>query len=231
MPPRAKAAPLHPLGATPGVIAALVLAGGASRRMRTDKIQIKLAGRPLLAHALDACALVTREVIVVGRDSPPAGISTDAASLWITDAASTASSTEQFSGPLWGLAVGLARTHADVAIVVGGDMPALRPELLMLLAQHAANKGRIVIPLHEGQPQPLCSAWPVTFAPEVAQLIAAGERSPLDAAYSLNAELLQPAAYAEADPCGDSFLDVDTPEELTTAYRLFGRRTDLAIER
>ena len=53
------------------ILTAVVLAGGASRRMGRDKIAIPLRGRPLLAHALGACAEVASERIVVGREQPP----------------------------------------------------------------------------------------------------------------------------------------------------------------
>lgn len=221
MPPRADAA-RRAVEPAPGAVTALVLAGGASRRMGRDKIALEIDGRPLLAHALDACAAVAEEQIVVGRETPPAGIPADAASLWIADDAppSGEAAPAERRGPLWALATGLARAHGEVALLVGGDMPALRPALLTLLAGRAAATGRIVLPLHGDRPQPLCSAWPVALAPAIARLVEAGGRSPLDAARALDAELLEPAAYAEADPRGDSFLDVDTPEALVAARRL-----------
>jgi 2-C-methyl-D-erythritol 4-phosphate cytidylyltransferase len=48
--------------------AAIVVAAGESRRMGRDKLTIKLAGRPLLAHTLDAfqaCDLVDEVVVVL----------------------------------------------------------------------------------------------------------------------------------------------------------------------
>jgi molybdopterin-guanine dinucleotide biosynthesis protein A len=245
VPPRAEDARQPTPRVAPGRVTALVLAGGASRRMGRDKIALELDGRPLLAHALAACAAVAGERIVVGREAPPAGVPADAASLWIADdpstagagaaGASAAGAASEPRGPLAGLATGLARAGGEVALLVGGDMPALRPALLALLAGRAASGGRIVIPVHEGRPQPLCSAWPVALAAAVARLVAAGERSPLDAARALDAELLDPAAYAEADPRGDSFLDVDTPEALAAARRLLapprGGRAGTARER
>ena len=203
VPPRAEDARQPTPRIEPGRVTALVLAGGASRRMGRDKIALELEGRPLLAHALDACAEVAGERIVVGREAPPAGVAVSAASLWIADDAAPASGSAAVErhGPLWALATGLARASGEVALLVGGDMPSLRP-------------------IHEGRPQPLCSAWPVALAGAVTRLVEAGERSPLDAARALDAELLEPAAYAKADPRGDSFLDVDTPQALADARRL-----------
>jgi 2-C-methyl-D-erythritol 4-phosphate cytidylyltransferase len=54
--------------------AAIVLAAGESRRMGQDKIVLSIAGRPLLAYALDAfesCAEVDQVVVVLSPDNAP----------------------------------------------------------------------------------------------------------------------------------------------------------------
>jgi molybdopterin-guanine dinucleotide biosynthesis protein A len=44
----------------------MILAGGGSRRMGTDKLSLKVAGTPLLRRVHDALASRCREVLVVG---------------------------------------------------------------------------------------------------------------------------------------------------------------------
>ncbi|HRC61654.1 MAG TPA: NTP transferase domain-containing protein, partial [Dehalococcoidia bacterium] len=46
--------------------AAIVLAGGRSRRMGRDKAALVLRGRSLLQRALDAVGAVVDEIVVVG---------------------------------------------------------------------------------------------------------------------------------------------------------------------
>lgn len=47
-----------------------VLAGGQSRRFGSDKALAMVAGRPLIAHALDALRVQTDDVVVCGRNWP-----------------------------------------------------------------------------------------------------------------------------------------------------------------
>jgi 2-C-methyl-D-erythritol 4-phosphate cytidylyltransferase len=54
--------------------AAIVLAAGGSRRMGRDKLLLRVAGRPLLAHTLDAfeaCAVVDEVVVVLAATNAP----------------------------------------------------------------------------------------------------------------------------------------------------------------
>ena len=63
------------------------------------------------------------------------------------------------AGRWWGLAAGLEAATAPVALVVGCDLPFLRPLLLRLLAERALAGARLVVPVHEGERQLLCAAW------------------------------------------------------------------------
>ena len=148
----------------------IVLAGGASRRMGTDKAALELGGRTLLQHAVDALERAdVGSIVVVGaadrsaptvRASGPVRFEVDAV---------------PGEGPLRGLAAGLAAAAAPLALVVGVDMPFVDPELLRLLAARAAGGASPLLPLHEGVPQPLCSAWPSETLPRIEALLAAGE--------------------------------------------------------
>ena len=54
--------------------AAIVLAAGESRRMGRDKMLLRIAGRPLLAHTLaafEACELVDQVVVVLAPSNAP----------------------------------------------------------------------------------------------------------------------------------------------------------------
>ena len=54
--------------------AAIVLAAGGSRRMGREKLLLRVAGRPLLAHTLDAfqaCAVVDEVVVVLAAANAP----------------------------------------------------------------------------------------------------------------------------------------------------------------
>ena len=191
----------------------IVLAGGRSTRMGRDKASLVLGGRTLLQRAVDALNAVADEVVVVrapGQRLPDIECSRP---LRVVEDAI------EGEGPLVGIAAGLEAAAAPVALVVGCDMPFLRPELLRLLAGRAASGAQLVVPLHQGRPQSLCSAIRSEALPVVRAHIEAGDRRIMAIADDLAVVLLPEREWAAADPDGRSFADLDTVEEFEQAQR------------
>ena len=111
---------------SPAWVTGMVLAGGRSSRFGEDKLVAEIDGRPLLHLAIDAVAGVVDEiVVVVGADAlapvlPP----------HVPVPVVVARDAVAGQGPLAGLAAGLAAASHPLALLVGGDQPALRPALL-----------------------------------------------------------------------------------------------------
>ena len=195
-------------------IAAIVLAGGAARRFGADKLATDLDGRPLLHHALEAVAAVADWIVVVvapgaaGPSVPPAlaariGIARDA---------------ESFGGPLAGVAAGLAALgrEAEVALVVGGDMPTLIPAVLALLVDALVEDRALVAATLEADPP---SALPMAVravpAADSAAALLTEHRRALRGLPARVASIVIPAATWRAlDPDGRTLRDVDAPGDL-----------------
>ncbi len=116
-------------------ISCIILAGGRSRRMGTDKALLLVPGNEqitFVAHLATLLATVGREVVLVARDATSA---LDFASL-----ANVRIVTDQVAdqGPLMGLYSGLSTMHptATHALVVAVDMPFVQPALLTYLTSH-----------------------------------------------------------------------------------------------
>ena len=119
-------------------LAVVVLAAGQGKRMHSSlpKVLHALAGRPLLAHVLDAArALDPAQIVVVhghGGEEVRALLK-GAALTWVEQA-------EQLgSGHALAQAMPRIEPHAQV-VVLNGDVPLIRPETLKRLV-HAAKKG------------------------------------------------------------------------------------------
>jgi len=197
-----------PNRALSGGLSGIVLVGGRSRRMGRDKATLEVGGRTLVQRAVDALvAAGVTEVVLVG--APDRAVPEVTSSVPVLEAHD---STEH-DGPLQGIVAGLECVRGEVAVVVGCDMPFLRPELLALLARRAAEARRPVLPLHGRLPEGLCSAWPRSALGALRARLEAGERAVATTAERLGALLLAPAEYAAADPEGTSFTNVNTPEE------------------
>ncbi len=179
--------------------------------MGSDKCALEVGGRTLIQRVVDALDDVAGEIIVVHAPGKlPPDMRSRLPLRLVADPFEDA-------GPLVAIAEGLDAASAPVAIAVGCDAPQLEPALLRLLGEWAQAGSSLVAPLHEGVPQWLCAAWRRDALPALRERITAGDRAMHDAAEALDTALLPPEAYAHLDRAGNSFLNVNTPEQLAEA--------------
>jgi molybdopterin-guanine dinucleotide biosynthesis protein A len=202
-------------------VAGLLLTGGASRRMGTDKALLEFDGQRLAERAAAVLTSVADPVLEVGpgwsglpavREDPPGG------------------------GPLAALGAGAAALraggHDGPVLVLAVDMPGVGVELLRLLAGRAGPA--TAVPVAAGHAQPLCARYGPDALAAVDTLLAGGERS-------LRALLSEVDAGSRQGPSGelhpgsaggsggvgwvereewepvagpDVFADLDTPDDL-----------------
>lgn len=204
----------------PGVTA-IVLAGGRSTRFGGPKLQVEIQGQPLLERAIEAAATVANIVIVAGAAAPATG------SLYRVGGVAIRSvlDEEAFAGPLAAVAGALREVTTGLAVVVGGDMPALVPAVLQaMLARLASNDTIDAVLL--AAPVPAVGAEPtepprrqvLPLAIDVAKASAAarrslatGDRSLVRLLDRLRVEELPAGEWLVLDPTGRTLLDVDRP--------------------
>ncbi len=187
-------------------VVAVVLAAGASSRFGSPKLLAPLDGRPLLQHALDAVALAgLRDVVVVLGDGAR---DVEAAVAWRAERRVV--NPRPQDGLSSSLRVGLDAAADDPAVdavvVVLGDQPSVRPEVLRAVVAAAGTTPRpIVRPRYadDDAPNPVLvrrAAWALAAGLE-------GDRGlgPLLAS--------RPELVAEI-PVDGSNPDVDTVEDL-----------------
>lgn len=124
---------------------AVLVAAGESRRMDgIDKLWTPLAGRPLLAWALDALAAAAevRDIVVVGASDRVAELA-DATWLRRTGARVVAGGARRQES----VAAGLAVTTASIVVVHDGARPFASPALVDAVVAAAAEHGA-AIPVH-----------------------------------------------------------------------------------
>jgi molybdenum cofactor cytidylyltransferase len=123
-------------------LAAIVLAAGHARRFGADKLAADFAGKPLLAHAIDAARAAPAEaVFVVCREPPPLLAGLPVETVLIT---SNALSDSLRAG------IGAAAAY-DGAFVFLGDMPLVPHALARELAARI-GEGYACLPRFAGKP-------------------------------------------------------------------------------
>jgi molybdopterin-guanine dinucleotide biosynthesis protein A len=192
-------------------VAALLLTGGSSRRMGTDKARlIGLDGLPLARRTGALLAAVATAAIEVGpgRSDLPA-VADD----------------HPGAGPLAAVATGvgaLAETgwHGPV-IVVATDLPCLDAGLLGWLAGHPSPLS--VIPRRHGRPQWLAARYDTASLSAASALVAAGARRMADLTAGRAVHLADEDEWVDAAASALAIADVDTPADLA-AVRSAGDR-------
>jgi molybdopterin-guanine dinucleotide biosynthesis protein A len=155
-------------------VAGLVLSGGRSSRFGGEKAAALLAGRPLLAWAVErlraSCALVA----VSAR--PGSEAETLAGGLPVLH-----DRPDDPDGPLAGVRAGLAwarRIGAGALAVSPCDAPLLPDGLYPRLIAAAGEGGAAAAETVDGV-QPLCAVWPVSALHRVEAAIAGGAHPPV----------------------------------------------------
>lgn len=197
----------------------IILAGGQSSRLGEDKALVPLAGLPLMTHTARRLHHVSRQLIIAGRSHLPVdiGLSTN-----VTFAADTIPG----AGPLVGVYSGLLVSDANLDIVVGCDMPLLRPRLLAhLLSADVGSDAVVTVADWSGETQLLPSIYKRDAVDEIRRALDEGERS-LKGFLTRVPTLIVPEAEVRAiDPEGRSFFNVNTREDLRRARRILAQRS------
>lgn len=184
----------------------LVLAGGRSSRMGSDKAAIRYGDRTQLELAVDLARMATKEAFVSVR-SDQASDPLRAKFAQIVDGGDV-------EGPAAGIrAAQVARPDA-AWLVVACDLPYLSAATINHLVSHR-DPARIATAYrssHDGLPEPLCAIYEPSAAPALQQFLATGRNCPRK--FLINSDTL---LLTQPDP--ESLENVNTPEDLVAARR------------
>ena len=183
-------------------IAAFILAGGASRRMGTDKSQLILEGQSFVERIAAKLGAITMNVVVVGKSSPASATLQHVPDIY-----------PQW-GALGGVHTALASCAAPWSLIVACDFPFVTAELFVRLASLRADFEAVAPVQSDGIPQPLCGLYQTAPCLERAeQLINSGERKPIALLQSVRTRWV-PFTEIEDLPGAERFFDnINTPED------------------
>ncbi len=200
---------MHP--DAPGPLVAVILAGGRARRLGgIAKTRVPLAGVSALDRVLAACEDAVR--IVVGPDDD---VRADDRTLVVRE-------DPPFGGPVAALERGVQEIRAQrllpadagEVVVLGGDMPHLRPRTLAALRAGDSTRVRTTVDA-TGHLQFLCAVWPYP------RLVAALSAATVDGADAVSMRALYatlgPDEIERLDLDPGDVEDIDTPEDLARA--------------
>ena len=187
-------------------IDAFILAGGASRRMGTDKSQLLIDGQSFIERVADTLLKLTDSVTIVGPTAiPPFRNVPDVYAQW---------------GALGGLHAALNVSRREWTIVVACDLPFVTSELFLYLAGVRLDHHAVVPFQPDGRPQPLAALYRKHPCLERAtELIERGRRRPVDLLEAVNTRWVAFDEIKNLDQAEKFFVNINTPEDYDEAIR------------
>ena len=183
-------------------VTAVVLAGGRARRMGGgDKGLVEVAGRPMVAHAVDVLRPQVAEVVVNANRN---AVEYRA----ITGCRVIADTVGGFAGPLAGMASALEASASRFLLTAPCDSPLVAPDLGPRLHAALARDGAEIAVAHDGERmQPVFALLAHGVLPNLLAFIKAGGRK-IDVWYAT-----RHTVTADFSGAPDTFLNVNTPRE------------------
>jgi molybdopterin-guanine dinucleotide biosynthesis protein A len=188
-------------------IAAFILAGGESSRMRVDKGLLEIDGVPLIVRTARLVDALAGAATVVGRPEryQPVGLRAIADD-W------------PGCGPLGGIATALRASDRLWNLIVACDLPYLTRGWLEFLVRRALEShADAVVPMNEHGAEPLCAMYHSRCEPAVRGALEEGMRKVTGGLSRIGVEYLEPAGWKCFDSDGLLFKNMNTPADYKEA--------------
>ncbi|MFQ5800129.1 MAG: molybdenum cofactor guanylyltransferase [Candidatus Hydrothermarchaeales archaeon] len=191
-------------------LSCIVLVGGKSTRMGSDKRELEIGGKSFFEGAVEKARKISRDIIISLGDAGQVKGDFKDATLVIDE--------EKGRGPLFALASSLKRCKRSYAAVLPVDAPLLNPAIYRRMAEEIEKDPTIeaVVPRSDDGPQPLYGIYRVSaFLSACNKTIARGGESVLEAISALKkVRFIDVEEFRVIDPKLLSFHNVNTPSDL-----------------
>ena len=200
-----------------GIRSAVILAGGAGRRIGGDKAAMEFLGRTMIEWVVDRVRDVALDVVVVVRDEPQRR----RIQRLVPDARVVCDQVSGY-GPVAGLAAGMEAARGDWSLVAGCDLPFISPEVFDTLFRLAEGHDAAVPQREDGVLETLHAVYRSgPMAEACRRAILGGERRIVAPLETLMVNLVPVDRLRSADPRLLSFFNVNTKEDLREARRVW----------
>lgn len=187
-------------------ITGIILAGGQSSRMQSDKALLKLGGKTVIEVVADKMKKIFSDVL----------ISTNDINNYKYLNLPIIKDTYTRKGPLAGIHAALKYSSTEKNFIISCDMPFVSSELINFIAAYNSDK-KIILPEAEGRSQQLCGIYSKPILPVIEEIILDSEKdktikgSIYDLIQRVSAEIID----VESLPFYDNnfFLNMNTPED------------------
>lgn len=146
-------------------ITGIILSGGKSSRMGTDKGFLKLKGKTFMEHSIEALKPFVSETIIISNNRAYDVFNLKRIDDEIEDA-----------GPLAGVYTGLKHSKTDYNLVLSCDIPLINAEIIKLLIDAIDGTSEVIQIEHNHKSSPLIALYKKNCANKFYELLNEGER-------------------------------------------------------
>jgi len=192
-------------------ISGVILSGGKSIRMGKNKAFIQVEGVPIIERIHNLFRKLFREVIIVTNEKD----------LFSNFDAKLFSDLIPDKGALGGLYTGIVFSSFYYSFCVACDMPFIKKSLVQYLIENAANED-VIVPRTKDGLQPLHAIYSKNCVDAIRRSIEEGKSKIIDIYNQVHVKIVDEKDFLCFDPGRESFINVNTPEELI----LLGRKIE-----
>ena len=192
---------------------AIILTGGKSSRMGRPKALLPFDGEPLIVHLVRMLKSQFADAVVVAapdQELPPLP-------------ATVARDEVAYQGPVGGLYYGLKAASHSIAFVTSCDAAFLNLPLIGYLMSRIADND-VVVPYWQERLQPLHALYRRSVLPLIEEQLQRGELRPVFLYPKVRTCRVGEEEIRRFDPDGQSFFNMNSPEDYAQALKLWDTR-------
>ncbi|WP_303921854.1 molybdenum cofactor guanylyltransferase [Draconibacterium sediminis] len=181
-------------------ITTIILAGGLSQRMGTDKALLELGGKTLLERAIDLCKPFSSELLISSNHQAHT-----------TFGYTVVEDEIKNCGPIGGIYSCLKRSSNDWNLVLSVDTPFVQKSFIDFLKEETRNF-EAVVPVHEGKKEPLIAFYHKSTLREIRTMIEDGDYKLHFLLQKLNTNFAESGEWLKKYP--KLFQNLNCPEDI-----------------
>ena len=183
-------------------VSGVILAGGESRRMGSDKSLLPIHGARFIDHVHRTLAAMFDDVVIV----------TNSPELYADIDCRKVPDIYYAQGSLAGIHSGICHAKNERAFVVACDMPFINPAVVRDICANA-DQGEVVIPVHQKGVEPLHALYGKSCLTAMEEELDAGQKRIIGFFPKVKVAEITTCKWIGVDPEGLSFRNINTPEE------------------
>jgi len=175
----------------------IILAGGESKRMGSDKGLVKLDGKPLILRVIEAARGVSNRIVIISSNPDYERFGVPVFEDIIKD-----------KGPAGGIYTGLLNSKYETNVILSCDLPFVEPSLISVLVSRSGNED-VLIYKDQDFNHPLIGVYKKSLTEHFKKCI--------DKNILTLSEILEPLKVKELDvpePMKKQVVNVNTKKEL-----------------